>query len=78
MEDRENVAEDAHQCNYCTDFAYLSVLRCKNHKIKYCINHGLVCGCPIENIQLVYRYSTKELEKLDQKIKDVGNKVKSN
>ena len=26
MKDRDSVAEDAHQCYYCTDFAYMSVI----------------------------------------------------
>jgi hypothetical protein len=39
MPDRDNVAEDAHQCFYCTDFAYNSYIRCKEHKIHYCLYH---------------------------------------
>jgi hypothetical protein len=39
MEDRANVAEDAYQCQYCTDFAYISVIKCKNHKYHYCLYH---------------------------------------
>jgi len=29
-----------------------------------------MCGCPIENINLIYRYTTKELEKMDKSIQD--------
>lgn len=28
MEDRDAVSEDKHQCNYCTDFAYCSMIHC--------------------------------------------------
>jgi hypothetical protein len=39
MKDRDQVAEDAHPCFYCIDFAYLSMIHCRHHKINYCINH---------------------------------------
>ena len=39
LADREEVPEDAHQCYYCTDFAYLSMVQCKHHKIHYCLLH---------------------------------------
>lgn len=39
MQDRDKVAEDHFQCNYCTDFAYISVIKCKFHKICYCLYH---------------------------------------
>jgi hypothetical protein len=39
MENRDNVAEDAHQCYYCTDFAYMSLVKCTHHKIHYCLYH---------------------------------------
>jgi histone demethylase JARID1 len=39
MANRENVAEDQHQCYYCTDFCYVSLIKCKNHKIHYCLFH---------------------------------------
>jgi hypothetical protein len=45
MENRENVAEDAHQCYYCTDFAYMSMIKCTYHKIHYCLYHSFMCGC---------------------------------
>lgn len=39
MEKRDEVPEDAHQCFYCTDFAYMSMINCKYHKINYCLYH---------------------------------------
>ena len=39
MANREEVPEDEHQCFYCTDFAYVSMIKCKNHKIHYCLYH---------------------------------------
>lgn len=39
MKDRENVLGDAHQCFYCTDFAYISHIKCNTHKIHYCLYH---------------------------------------
>jgi tRNA A22 N-methylase len=70
MADREKVAEDAHQCFYCTDFAYLGMVQCKHHKNHYCVMHQVMCGCPRENLTLVYRFTTKELERLDRLITD--------
>jgi len=35
---------------------------------QYCLHHLTYCGCPISNYTLVYRYSTKELEKMLDKI----------
>ena len=28
LENREKVPEDAHQCHFCTDFCYLSMIKC--------------------------------------------------
>lgn len=39
MENREDIPEDANQCFYCTDFAYMSMIHCKHHKINYCLYH---------------------------------------
>ena len=58
MENRDQIAEDAHQCQYCTDFAYFSLLRCSHCNIHYCIWHNVLCGCNAPSIQLVYRFST--------------------
>lgn len=68
MKDRDQVAEDAHQCYYCTDFAYISVVHCMHHKIHYCIYHQILCDCPPENIKLVYRYSSAELDQMEKDI----------
>lgn len=62
MNNREEIAEDAHQCFYCTDFAYMSVVSCKQHKIHYCLYHDFMCGCSNTGLDIIYRYSTKELE----------------
>lgn len=70
MPERDKVAEDAHQCYYCTDFAFLSMIQCKHHKINYCLMHQVMCGCSKENLTLVYRYSTKELDRLERMIAD--------
>ncbi len=53
IKDRDNVAEDHYQCFYCTDFAYISLLHCKNHKINYCIYHNILCKCPRDIITLI-------------------------
>ena len=63
MENREQVAEDAHQCNYCTDFAYFSLIHCTRCKINYCIWHNVMCGCNVPSVQLVYRFATEELQR---------------
>ena len=68
MKDRDLVAEDAHQCHYCTDFAYMSMISCKVHKINYCITHQILCQCPPANITLIYRYSNKELDQMEKMI----------
>jgi len=41
------------------DFAYISVIQCKFHKINYCIYHDILCKCQPDQIKLVYRYSTR-------------------
>ena len=61
-------AEDAHQCFYCTDFAYLSVVHCRNHKINYCIYHEIRCGCPASEVQLLYRHSNDKLTHFETSI----------
>jgi hypothetical protein len=73
MKDRDSVAEDAHQCYYCTDFAYMSLIQCKLHKISYCISHQIMCECPPSNINVIYRYSTKELMQLETSINEACN-----
>jgi len=70
MENRENIPEDAHQCYYCTDFAYNSLIKCTFHKIHYCLYHQFMCGCSQEKLEIVYRYSTKELEKILKGVED--------
>jgi hypothetical protein len=62
MPNRDNVSEDQHQCYYCTDFCYISLIKCKTHKIHYCLFHEFMCGCKNHGIEIVYRFSTKELE----------------
>ena len=39
MKDRDSVSEEAYQCFYCTDYAYISVIHCKVHNNHYCIYH---------------------------------------
>jgi len=68
LENRENVTEDAHQCHYCTDFAYFSMIVCKNCNIHYCIWHNVHCGCTVPVVQLVYRFSTEEIKLYKTKI----------
>jgi hypothetical protein len=70
MPDRDAVPEDQYQCYFCTDFAYTSVIQCKQHKYHYCISHNLLCECPPANIKLIYRYSTKELELMERRLWD--------
>jgi len=50
MANRDAVMEDAHQCHYCTDFAYFSMIRCSQCKINYCIWHNVHCGCSVPAI----------------------------
>ena len=66
MAERDSVAEDAHQCHYCTDWAYLSYVQCRHHKINYCIVHQLLCHCPPQNVRLVYRYTSRELDQMER------------
>ena len=33
MENRDKVPEDRHQCKFCTDFAYASMIKCNVCKI---------------------------------------------
>lgn len=39
LENREKVSEDAHQCHFCTDFCYLSMIKCSSCNTTYCIWH---------------------------------------
>ena len=68
MENRDTVTEDAHQCQYCTDFAYFSLIQCSKCSIHYCIWHNVHCGCNVPAVQLVYRFSTHELKSFRAKI----------
>ena len=68
MPNRDAVTEDAHQCHYCTDFAYFSLIHCSRCKINYCIWHNVHCGCNVPAVQLVYRFSTDELRSYKAKI----------
>ncbi len=61
MEQRDKVSEDAHQCHYCTDFAYTSMIYCEFCQINYCTSHSFMCGCAVPSLSLVYRYSNEEL-----------------
>lgn len=69
MPNREQVPEDAHQCHYCTDFAYFSLINCTNCNINYCIWHNVHCGCNVPAVQLIYRFSNEELRSLKQIVK---------
>jgi hypothetical protein len=60
--------EDAHQCFYCTDFAFLSLVYCKTHKFNYCIYHELQCKCPSTQLRLLYRYTNEELAAMEASI----------
>jgi hypothetical protein len=68
MENEASVPEDSHQCHYCTDFAYASMLLCGSCKFQYCIYHGLMCGCEPPILKLVYRFATSELDSMLGKI----------
>ena len=68
MPNRDQVPEDAHQCHFCTDFAYFSQIRCSKCNICYCIWHNVHCGCSVPAVQLVYRFSVKELRDMKAKI----------
>ena len=68
MTNRDQVAEDAHQCNFCTDFSYLSVIVCSNCNIHYCIWHNIHCGCNVPAVQLIYRFSSQEIRQYRAKI----------
>lgn len=70
IQNRENADEDQYQCNYCTDFCYLSVIKCSRHKTNSCLVHQVQCGCGPQYIKVLYRHSSKELEKLEKVIKD--------
>ena len=70
LPNRDNVSEDYYQCKYCTDFAYLSMIHCKVHKINYCISHQILCQCPPQNVKVIYRYSSKELDQLERRVND--------
>jgi len=66
MPNREHIQEDAYQCYYCTDFCYISIVRCLHHKIQYCLYHDFMCGCKYDNIVIDYRYSNAELEDMER------------
>ena len=68
MENREAISEDAHQCHYCTDFAYFSLIHCSRCNMNYCIWHNVMCGCNVPFVQLVYRFSTEELRAYKAKV----------
>jgi hypothetical protein len=61
MEDRDTVPEDMHQCQYCTDFAFTSMIHCEFCNINYCISHPFMCSCAVPSVSLIYRYSNEEL-----------------
>ena len=62
MENRDKIGEDEHQCHFCTDFCYLSLIKCRHCKIFFCVNHKNACGCSLDRLELVYRYSMRELQ----------------
>ena len=68
MPNRDAVSEDAHQCHYCTDFAYFSLIHCSRCNLDYCIWHNVMCGCNIPAVQLIYRFSNEELKAFKTKI----------
>jgi hypothetical protein len=59
---------DKHPCKFCTDSAYLSMIRCEHHNFNYCIGHRFMCGCSAPSIYLVYRFNTPDLGLLLAKI----------
>eukprot|EP00347_Sterkiella_histriomuscorum_P022301 403330965 len=69
MSNRDQVAEDEHQCQYCTDFTYISMIKCSVHNFSYCLQHQLMCGCPVPSLSIIYRYSTMELIQFYHQIK---------
>jgi histone demethylase JARID1 len=74
MQDRENVAEDTHQCKFCTDFAYLSLVHCTVHNYDYCIQHKLLCGCKGTDVKVIYRYSNAEMDRMLKDVTDASLK----
>ena len=60
MGERDGVPYDSHPCQFCTDFAFLSVVQCRQCEVNYCLKHE--CGCEKTQLQVVYRYTTVELE----------------
>ena len=39
LENRKQLDEDSHGCDYCTDFLYFSMLKCQRCVKQYCIWH---------------------------------------
>ena len=68
MDEPDKTTEEAHQCQFCTDFGYLSLIKCHRHNYGYCITHPFMCGCGAPHIQLKYRFSNEELAHLLGKI----------
>ena len=46
------------------------MFHCKEHKINYCLYHHIMCGCKRDTLQIIYRYSTKELDQMLKKIEE--------
>lgn len=53
---------------FCTDFAYISVVKCKHHKFAYCLYHQLICGCSFDNLEVLYRFTIKEMVEWERRI----------
>ena len=71
MENRDAISEDAHQCHYCTDFAYFSLIHCSRCSTNYCIWHNVMCGCNVPAVQLVYRFSSEEIRSYKAKVAQI-------
>lgn len=63
MSNRDTVGEDTFECFYCVSLCYASLVQCQGCGKNYCISHELICGCPKDQIRILYRYTEEELRK---------------
>ncbi|CAI2369610.1 unnamed protein product [Moneuplotes crassus] len=78
LPDGDKTPEDAYECNYCINFCYFSMIKCRKCNIHYCTSHDFFYCEHYEDITLVNRFTDQELEEINKRAKEMPNAENQN
>lgn len=67
---------DAHTCNICENYTYLSFVSCMACKKKGCMSHAAACHCSSSRKVLNIRFTDEELEEPLERLRSSNKSVK--